>query len=108
MKFTPLPMGLRGRVVDENDYARFYGTYVNRQRKKKRFSFQVRMSPILSGKQKYRKIVTVCSNLLNRLIPVHTDGQVFSSFKELLNRTEWQKVRRLLMYEVNVEYPWQK
>ena len=108
MRFKPLPKGLWGREVDESEYARFYGTYVNRQRKKKRFSFQVRMSPRLSGRQKYRSIAAVCNNLLDEKVPVHEQGEVFLSFTILLKRTEWQRVRRLLTYDVNVIYPWQR
>lgn len=86
------------------EYARFYGLYINRIGKRKRFSYSVRISPRLSNRRKYRYIVIVCNALLNKEIPEHRQGEVFYSFRELLHETRWVRVRRLLEYHAGVEY----
>jgi hypothetical protein len=101
-KFRPLPVHTRGRVQSK-EYARFYGNYITNTGKRKRASFQVNISGY-RGKAKYLLIKNVCTRLLKREIPEHKQGQVFSSYDELMHRTHWFRVRRIERYKAGVRY----
>lgn len=105
-EFRPAPLSLRQLRygVRYNEYARFYGNYVSMTGKRKRFSFQIRVSPRLSGRQKYRLIVRTCNALLDNTIPQHRQGEVFDNFGDLLKRTKWFRVRKLRQYEAGMVY----
>ena len=106
-RLIPLPIyvkALRGKTRQQ-DYARFYGLYETiMPRRKKRFSFVVRISPKLSNRQVYKKMVEIQNALLNEKIPKHWRGQIFKSFNELLNKTPWKKVRKIHKYQAGVVY----
>jgi hypothetical protein len=103
-KFRPLPTRLRRlRLVTPVTYARFYGKYVTSVGKTKRFSFQVRMDPGTGGFAQYSTVRNICGNLLRNEIPLHKPGQIFS-LAELLHRTKWVRVRRIVEYKVGMRY----
>lgn len=104
-EFRPVPLGLRqARPSIQRDYARFYGNYVSKFGKIKRFSFQVRIDLSKGGQLFGRLIRTTCGRLLQNQIPLHKQGQVFSSFAELFHRTAWIQVRKVRNYEVGMSY----
>ena len=105
-RFRPAPAYLRAsrHGARYRGYARFYGLYETMRGNKKRFSFSVRVNPRLTNAEKYRYIVIVCNELLNKEIPEHRQGDVFSSFRELLFRTDWFRVRKLIDYKAGVVY----
>jgi hypothetical protein len=107
-KLRQVPSSLRRlrRGASHDWYARFYGLYETATGKIKRFSFQVRIGSAL--KRNRRKLawlmrMTVRA-LKDRTVPEHTQGEVFSSFRELIFKTSWFKVRRLLDYKAGVIY----
>ena len=104
-KFRPLPLYLSQRryLAREQEFARFYGSYVNMTGHTKRFSFQVTLSPSLSNRDKYDCIRTAVTELRNKRIPQHEQGQVFHSFHALFSTT-WLRVRRLRQYHAGVVY----
>ena len=104
--FRPAPIALKRtrRGALYRAWARFYGLYKTMIGKKKRFSFSIRISPKLSNQAVHRYIVIVCNALLNKEIPVHRMGDVFHSFRELIHKTEWVEVRKLLNYHAGVIY----
>lgn len=100
-----MPLGLRDvRPTQQRDYARFYGNYVEKFGKIKRFSFQMRIDLSKSGKLVYLQVKSICGRLLQNQIPLHKQGQVFHSFRELVFRTPWIKVRKVRNYEVGMSY----
>jgi hypothetical protein len=104
--FRPVPSSLRATRVfaRHREYARFYGSYRSETGKTRRFSFQVKIARSLSNRKKSILIRNVVSNILDRRVPVHKMGQSFSSFRELLRRTTWVRVRRILDYKAGVKY----
>jgi hypothetical protein len=105
-RFRPAPPYLRAsrNRARYREYARFYGLYVNRAGKRNRFSFSVRVNPRLTNAEKYRYYVSVCNALLSEEIPEHRQGDIFDSFRELLWRTNWFRVRRLVEYKAGAVY----
>lgn len=106
-KFVPLPPYLRDMrgKTGQQDYLRLYGLFVPELSiREKRFGFSVRINPKLSDRQVRKKVAEVINNLLNRKVPEHKKGQIFRSFKELLERTHWKKVRKVLSYKAGVIY----
>ena len=87
------------------EYARFYGLYVNRVGKRKRFSFAVRVDLRMSNREIHKNIAIVC-NAINYdwTMPGHRLGHFFHSFHELLNETPWFKVRRIVRYKAGAHY----
>jgi len=87
-------------------YARFYGNYDTLTGKRKRFSFQVRVSPAIQRNRRALSefIRTTCNNLLDRNIPEHEQGETFHTFGDLLRRTRWFRVRKVRNYEAGVLY----
>lgn len=104
-RYRALPSSLRQmrRGARHREYARFYGLYVSMTGKRKRFSFQVKFNRRLTGKWKYRLIVTTVNALKDEEIPRHRQGEVFTSFGKLFGTT-WVKVRKLIRYEAGVVY----
>jgi len=105
-QFRHVPLHLRARRdrVIQRDYARFYGSYRATTGQTRRFSFQVKVSRRLSARDKMKLIRTVCLNIKDRELPAHKMGQTFDSFKELLRRTAWFRVRRILNYQAGMRY----
>ena len=103
--FDSLPAYLRDlrAHISPITYARFYGNFVTKTGKLRRFSFQVKLTANLSGKEKYRIVRAICGKLLLNKIPTHEPGQVFS-FNELWHQTRWIRVRKLRQYEVGMGY----
>lgn len=104
--FRPVPTHLR-RMRDNvtyHEWSRFYGTFESFDGKIKRFNFSVRVNPRLSNMLKHRKIVEVVNALKNNNIPVHKQRQIFSSFNELMERTEWIEVKELRDYKAGMRY----
>jgi len=107
-QLRPAPLSLRRlrRGASHDWYARFYGLYETATGKIKRFSFQVRVGSAL--KRNRRKlgwlIRTTVRALKDETVPEHRQGEVFSSFRELIFNTSWFKVRRLLDYKAGVIY----
>jgi len=103
-RFNPIPVDLRktrgGRRVD---YARFYGNFVTKTGKIKRFSFQVRMPRYLNGKVMHRMISLVCQKIRYfNLVPIHKQGQTFP-FGELM-QGNWIRVRKVRDYQAGMIY----
>lgn len=105
-KFRPVPLHLKQLRygAQHSQYARFYGLYQTITGKKKRFSYVVKISQRLSERQVYRLMVVACGALLDSAIPEHKRGQVFSSFGELLRRTRWFRIRKIIRYKAGVIY----
>ena len=105
-KFRPLPSDLRAmRYGARYDvYARVYALYETTTGKRKRASFQVYKNPRMSNKTFGQAIRVVIRNILDKRIPVHKQGEVFSSFNELLRRTKWVRVRKILRYKAGAIY----
>jgi len=104
-EFRPMPLGLRSsRPTQQRDYARPYGNYENKFGKIKRFSFQFRIDLSKSSKIVYLQIRNVCGRFKQNQIPLHKQGQVFSSYNELMFHTPWIKVRKVRNYEVGMSY----
>lgn len=108
-KFRPVPLRLKQTRYGarHREFARFYALYLTMTKKRKRASFSVKINPRLSGKQKQRYIIMVINALndeTNPAIPVHRQGDVFSSFPELLEATPWIRIRKLLKYKAGVTY----
>ncbi|MEM2111349.1 MAG: hypothetical protein QXX08_05675 [Candidatus Bathyarchaeia archaeon] len=105
-RFRPVTLALRWlrSGARYREYARFYGSYVTITGKIKRFSFSVKVNPRLNNRVKYRRIVTVCNSLLDKMIPEHKQGDIFNTFAELLYRTRWFRVRRLRNYQAGMVY----
>lgn len=110
-KFKPLPTklinardALRNYFASIKTYARFYGDYLELfTGKRRRFSFQVFLDSGFSGAEKYELVSSICDRLLNKKVPIHEPGQIFT-YHELLHHTPWTPVRRLLQYEVWMRY----
>ena len=107
-KLRPVPSSLRRlrRGARYDWHGRFYGLYETTTGKRKRFSFQVRVGSAL--KRNRRKLgwlmrMTVRA-LKDKTVPQHRQGEVFSSFRELIFKTRWFKVRRMLDYRAGVIY----
>jgi hypothetical protein len=86
---------------------RVYGLVETETGKRKRISFQVKVgSALMKNKQKLMQLIraTVNSIKYQKMIPVHRQGDVFSSFKELFDRTKWVRIRRLLDYKAGMHY----
>lgn len=64
----------------------------------------MKMSSKLSNRDKYKLIRDVVLTIKDRKLPEHKMGQRFSSFKELLRRTPWFRVRKILNYEAGIKY----
>ena len=102
--FRPRPYIPRPTFGRVRKYARFYGLYRSKTGKTKCFAFQVYLSPKIDNRQIQRYMVVVCNLLLDRNLPVHKSGEVFSSFRDLIWGTKWVRIRKLLSYEAGVEY----
>jgi hypothetical protein len=86
---------------------RVYGLVETLTGKRKRISFQVKVSTaLLRNKQKLMQLIRATVNVIKnqKMIPVHRQGDVFSSFKELFDRTKWVRIRRLLDYKAGMHY----
>jgi hypothetical protein len=103
-QFRPLPLGIRGVRQHGTDYARFYGMVRTKNDKRKVLSFSVKINQKLSNKTKGKLIASVCGHFKDRRVPIHKKGQMFPSFKTLLYKTNWIKVKRIENYEAGVEY----
>jgi hypothetical protein len=90
--------------AEHRDYARFYGNFTTMVGKLKRFSFQVRADTVRNNKMLYQLIKATCGKILRNQVPVHTQGQTFSSFGELFRRTPWIRVRKVRNYKVGMKY----
>ena len=85
---------------------RVYGLVETLTGKRKRISFQVKVSTaLLRNKQKLMQLIRATVNAIKyqKTIPVHRQGDVFSSFKELFG-TKWVRIRRLLDYKAGMHY----
>lgn len=104
-KFRPLPTNLRKRRVTHVDYARFYGNYTTKTGKIKRFSFQIKMPDYLSGKVMHKMIRLTVEKIHSfNLIPYYEKGQNTFTFGELMQRTQWIKVRKVRDYKAGMVY----
>ncbi|MEM2104527.1 MAG: hypothetical protein QW717_06535 [Candidatus Bathyarchaeia archaeon] len=101
-RFDPMRIGARAEGI-----LRVYGQVKTMQGKRKRISFGVKISRRM---MRYRRnlfnlIVATCNSIkLDKTIPVHKQGEVFSSFGELFEKTDWVKVRKVEWYKVGVKY----
>lgn len=86
---------------------RVYGLVETMTGKRKRLSFQVKVSStLMRNKRRLNELIRAIVNAIKyqKKVPVHRQGDVFSSFSELFNRTEWVRIRRLLTYKVGMHY----
>ena len=86
---------------------RVYGLVETQTGKRKRISFQVKVgSALMKNKRRLMELIRATVNAIKyqKKIPVHRQGDVFSSFSELFNRTKWVKIRRLLTYKAGMHY----
>lgn len=108
-KFNPVPARLirmRYGVPYRGDF-RFYGLYQTLDGRRKRASFQVMVSPSMLRRRKgLGGLIRATINAIKyqKKMPIHRQGDVFSSFSELLFRTPWVRIRKLLRYKAGVEY----
>lgn len=101
-RFKPMRYGIKHRGD-----LRVYGLVKTITGKTKRISFQVKISSRLlrNGKDLGKFIRAVVNNIkYKKRIPVHRQGDVFSSFTELFDRTRWVKIRNLIDYKAGVHY----
>jgi len=86
-------------------YARFYGRFKSLTGQVKGFEFQVRISDRVSHKLLYRLVTHTCSKIkYEKSLPYHKRRETFSSFHELFS-VPWVRIRRLLDYDVRMDYP---
>ena len=86
---------------------RFYGLVESLTGKRKRVSFQVKVgSTLMRNKRRLGELIRAVVKAIKyqKTIPVHRQGDVFSSFKELFDRTKWVRIRRLLDYKAGMHY----
>jgi len=107
LRIVPARLKRMRHGVTPRWYARFYGNYVSTTGKRKRFSFQVKISRRLSQNRRTlaRLIRSTCIALkYDRMVPEHIQGEIFPTFLTLLYRTPWFGIRRLMNYEPGVVY----
>jgi hypothetical protein len=108
-KFRRVPSNLkrmRYGVRPRQGIIRFYGLVTTMEGKKKRISFGVRVRERML---RYRRnlmslIRATCNNILDKEVPVHKQGDIFSGFGELFEETKWVRVRKVHWYEAGVHY----
>lgn len=86
---------------------RVYGLVETMTGKRKRISFQVKIGSVLMrNRRRLSELIRATVNAIKyqKKVPVHRQGDVFSSFSELFKRTRWVKIRKLLHYEAGVHY----
>ena len=86
---------------------RVYGLVETLTGKRKRVSFQVKVSSaLMRNRRRLSELIRATVNAIKyqETIPVHMQGDVFSSFSELFNRTKWVRIRRLLTYKAGMHY----
>jgi hypothetical protein len=103
-KFTPIPTSLKRRRRIAPDYANFYGSYISKTGKIKRFSFKVKVNPDKKNSAKYTLMKMTCQRILKNKIPPVPNGFVFDDFGDLLNVQDWIKVRKVRMYKAGMQY----
>jgi hypothetical protein len=101
----PMPKGLRAKV-EPNDYVRIYGNTTLMNGNIVHFGFRVKMNlRRMGGKFYYNKIVETIKRVMNKEIPLGAlHGHLYSTFKELHERSDWVRVRKIRNYEVGVKY----
>lgn len=108
-KFRPVPSRLRRMRYGAHyrgDF-RVYGLVETMTGKKRRVSFQVRISSaLMRNRRKLMELIraTCIALKYQKKIPAHRQGDVFSSFDELFNTTRWVSIRRLLGYKAGMHY----
>ncbi|MBX5329194.1 MAG: hypothetical protein QHH18_04400 [Candidatus Bathyarchaeota archaeon] len=96
---------MRHRPKRKRTYARFYGRYRSVTGETRGFEFQVRVSPQLSRKLQYRLIThTVNKMKYEKSLPYHKRRETFASFHELFS-VPWVRIRKILDYDVQMDYP---
>ncbi len=86
---------------------RVYGLIKTMTGKTRRISFQVKIgSGLMRNRQKLSSLIRAVVNAIKyqKKVPVHRQGDVFSSFKELFDRTNWVRIRMLIDYKAGVVY----
>lgn len=105
-EFRPYPLKRKRVKPDDYDKARFYGNYETMRGKIKRASFMVKVDLSTTRKRRLASkqiaFVIVRGKYQNE-IPLHTQGQIFISFGELL-RSPWMKVKKIREYKAGVLY----
>ena len=104
-KFRPIltNLGRRGRVASKQ-YARFYGNYITKTGKKKRFSFMVKVDPAKKRSAQYVLMKMVCKRIKGNKIPPVPNGFTFDDFGDLLVVQDWMHVRNVRRYEAGMLY----
>jgi hypothetical protein len=103
-KFKPIPTDLRrGRRIAP-DYANFYGSYITKDGRVKRFSFKVKVDPSKPHAVMYKLIRHTCNLLKRCLIPKVSNGAIFDDFGDCLHAVDWMRVRKVRFYKAGMQY----
>lgn len=81
---------------------RWYGSYNTYQNTIKRYGFQVMIPESMNHQAVRRSIAITQQKLKSNTLPMHKQGQVFSSFGELFQRTDWIRVRKIRVNRPNI------
>jgi hypothetical protein len=104
LPYRPIPTDLRRRRRIAPDYSNFYGSYITKTGKIKRFSFKVKVNPDKKNSAKYTLMRVTCQRILKNKIPPVPNGFVFDDFGDLLNVQDWIKVRKVRTYKAGMQY----
>jgi hypothetical protein len=102
--YRPIPTDLRKRRRIAPDYANFYGSYITKDGRKKRFSFKVKVDPYKNRIVLGKLIKMTCMRIKDNRIPPVKNGYVFDDFGDLLSATKWMRVRLIKPYKAGMEY----
>jgi len=102
--YNPVPIDLSRRRRVAPDYANFYGAYITKSGRKKRFSFKVKVDPNKNHIVMYKLMQHTCNKLKNNQIPPVPNGYIFDDFGDLLVATPWMRVKKILPYKAGMLY----
>ena len=104
LPFRPVPTDLSRRRRIAPDYANFYGSYVTKAGRVKRFSFKVKVDPNKNHIVLYKLIRHTCSLLNRKQIPPVPNGTIFDDFGDCLHGVDWTEVRKINGYKAGMLY----
>lgn len=104
LPYRPVPIDLRRRRRISPDYANFYGSYITKNGRVKRFSFKVKVDPYKNHIVLFKLIKHTCNVLKRNQIPPVPNGYKFDDFGDCLHGVTWMKVRNVRSYKAGMEY----
>ena len=102
--FRPVPIDLRRRRRVAPNYANWYGSYVTKDGRVKRFSFKAKVDPNKNPMVLYKLIRHICNKIKKGQIPAVPNGAILDDFGDLIIATPWIRVRKIRFYKAGMEY----